>query len=109
MKNMQKNRIPKRVMAISIGMLLLAVTSCLDSGDYGLKKTEIIEIIDYAIPDTVSVSDTVQIQAIAKVENTCWGDFEFVFNEVSDTSFSLTAYATYDDRGQTCETKEIIE
>ncbi|MFO8077763.1 MAG: hypothetical protein R6U21_03880 [Thermoplasmatota archaeon] len=55
-----------------------------------------LPVTQLSIPDSASVSDTIQILASTEAPNGCWRDLFFAFDSISDTSYSIAAYGTYD-------------
>jgi len=88
-------------------LLLIAMAMCDTENETYIKRTDLVSITEFSIPDsTISVSDTVEIQATAKVNNGCWKDLHFIYTELNDTAYSLKAYGTFESHG-TCPTVEV--
>jgi hypothetical protein len=80
-------------------LLAFVLVSCLDEGEFHYKKTDFVHITELTIPDSVQVYDTIEITAFAKETNGCWKNLYFDFFALSDTSYSLAAYGTYESYG----------
>ena len=81
--------------------LIALITSCLRDDEFYVKRTDLIHITEYSIPDSATVADTVQITATAQENNGCWRDLDFSFQQVGDSVYALSAYGTYESYG-TC-------
>ncbi len=84
-----------------IGIFFISLVSCQQERDFYLKRTDIVPISGYIIPETMGLSDTVQISATAEAPNGCWNNLNFVYKEISDSIFTLTAYGIFETTG-TC-------
>jgi hypothetical protein len=79
--------------------ILFSLASCVAKDDNYFKKTDIIEISKYSIPDSSKVFDTIQIEARAEEPNACWKNLNFVLSKDSDFHYKLRAYGTYESTG----------
>jgi|SRR6056297_710826 len=79
-------------------ILILFLSSCLED-DYHVRFTDFVNITEYSIPDSAMVDDTVIIEAKAEAYNGCWDNLYFDFQELTDSSYSLAAYGTYESYG----------
>ena len=90
-------------------VLLVAMTMCDMGNETYIKRTDIVPITEFSIPDSaISVVDTIEIQATAKAHNGCWKDLRFIFSELNDTAYGLKAYGTYESYG-TCPDVEVTK
>ncbi|MGM0496444.1 MAG: hypothetical protein ACQESJ_00855 [Bacteroidota bacterium] len=98
----------KNTVISSLGILfLIFIVRCDPGSETYVKRTDIVPITEFSIPDSaVSVTDTFQIRATAKVDNGCWGDMHFIFTELNDTAYGLKAYGTYESHG-VCPDEEV--
>jgi len=81
-------------------LLLFTTTMCDQKNETYIKRTDIVPITEFSIPDSaITVTDTIEIQATAKVNNGCWKDLQFIFSELNDTTYSLKAYGTFESHG----------
>lgn len=88
-------------------LFLIFLAQCDLENETYIKRTDIIPITEFSIPDSaVSVTDTFEIHATAKVNNGCWNDLHFIYKELNDTSYGLKAYGTYESHG-TCPEVEV--
>ena len=84
-------------------VVTLLFSSCFNDDEYYVKTTEYIPIIAYHIPDSASVSDTLEITAVTEVSSTCWHGLEFVLHRLEDTSYSFFAYGIFESYGYDCK------
>ena len=104
-KKILQNNLP---LFLSI-LLLFVTTMCDTENETYIKKTDIVPITEFSIPDSsISLADTIEIQATAKVNNGCWKDLYFIFSELNDTTYDLRAYGTYESYG-TCPAVEVTK
>mgnify|MGYP006297536353 CR=1 FL=1 len=90
-------------------MLLIFITifSCDPESETHIKRVDIVPITYFFAPDSATTNDTIQLSATARIENSCWRDLFFNFYVISDSSFVLKAYGTYESFGE-C-TSEIVQ
>jgi len=88
-------------------LLLIATTMCDTENETYIKRTDIVPITEFSISDSaISIADTIEIQATAKVNNGCWKNLHFIFSALNDTAYGLRAYGTYESYG-TCPEEEV--
>ena len=104
---MDKRLLRKDLVRLLSILLLIATAMCDTENETYMKRTDIVPITEFSIPDSaISLADTIEIQATAKVNNGCWKDLHFIFSELNDTTYGLKAYGTYESYG-TCPDKEV--
>jgi hypothetical protein len=83
--------------------MLPIFVSCSPDSEVYVKTTEYVHITELTIPDTAELLDTVAIEARAEENNECWKDLNFSFETLSDTSYGLAAYGTFESHGNCTE------
>ena len=84
---------------ILIILLLAVTTSCLESDGLHVKRTDVGNITEFFIQDSMVLGDTIQVTATAKENNGCWKDFFFEYNVENDSVLSLAAFGTFESFG----------
>ncbi len=79
--------------------ILLVFVACSEGDDYYVRRTDRVNIVEFTTPDTTLVTDTIDLYAKAQMDNGCWRDLFFVFNELSDSAAYLSAYGTFESYG----------
>lgn len=91
----------KFFITIATLLLLYSVTGCAPETEYHVKRTEMLPITEYNLPDTVMVADTIMFQAHTEAPNECYKELFFEFGEINDTVHTLAAYGLFESFG-TC-------
>lgn len=84
---------------ILIILLLAVTTSCLESDGLHVKRTEVVNITEFFVQDSMFLGDTIQVTATAQENNGCWKDFFFEYNVENDSVLSLAAFGTFESFG----------
>jgi hypothetical protein len=82
--------------------ILFSIISCVAKNENYFKKTDVIAISKYSIPDSSIVFDTIQIEAKAEEPNGCWSNLNFVLSKSKDFEYRLKAFGTFESKGGVC-------
>jgi hypothetical protein len=82
-----------------ITLLLIVATSCLESDGFHTKRTDVVNITEFYVQDSMVLGDTIQVTATAQENNGCWRDFFFEYNVENDSVLSLAAFGTFESYG----------
>lgn len=88
--------------------LIFSVVSCTNDTETFYSVSDIVEITQLNIPDTVRNQDSVQISGTAIASDNCWRTVFFKLNKYDNFEFTLKAYALADNDG-TCPMVTIRE
>jgi len=84
---------------ILIILLLVVATSCLESDGFHVKRTDVVNISEFFVEDSMALDDTIRVTATAREDNGCWKDFFFEYNVENDSVLSLAAFGTFESFG----------
>lgn len=79
--------------------LVLAVSCKPFKDEYYVRMTSQCDIIHVQLPDTISVSDTARISAVAQANSSCWSNLGFELIKSDDFDYYLQAYGIYESYG----------
>ena len=79
--------------------VLFIMFSCHKENNNHIKKIELVNIIQIALPKTSTTMSSIKIQAFAQAGNGCYSNFYFKLTKVNDFRYSLKAYATFETNG----------
>ena len=79
--------------------LLFALNACSFEQNYYVKKVDYVNISSVSMPDTVLVSEKVEINAQAEANNGCWSNLYFVLSKYDNFNYNLEAFGTFQSQG----------
>jgi hypothetical protein len=83
-------------------VVLVIIFSCSGNNDKYFISTDVIEIKQYSLPDTANLFDTIKVGAMAQEPNGCWTNLNFVLSKITDTTYRLKAFGTFENHGGIC-------
>lgn len=80
-------------------LVFVMLTSCKLDPTHSVYSDVLIPVTERLVPRTAVVNQPFTIYAMATMDNGCWSDIRFAFDETDDRQYELIALADYETYG----------